>query len=185
VQDGGTVVQINDFATLNTQGKIGNPPDSASFTRSSGRHKLGSGIWIRENWGNFEFDYLYSDGMHLLPTEQNPDNKHLQRLRSLIKENITLDINVEGPLTVSVRRFKGDQRLVLHLVNYDYDHIQDIFTPSGPVMIEINKQGLEINKAVLYDIENRLVEEIPFEEKGDKIVLTIANVEVYSIIELK
>ncbi len=186
-QGGGRVIQVNEFAGLNAEGERVSRPEIATFSQNSGRHDLGSGLWITEDWGSFEYDYLYGDGMHLLPTEQNSDNQHLVRLQQLLDENVTLDIKVEGPLTVSVRRFKDSQRLVLHVVNYDYDHINDTFTPSGPVEIEICSQGLQngIGKALLFDIENRLQEEISFEEQGGIIKLTIPNVDVYSIIELK
>ncbi len=185
VKNGGKVIQINDFATLTSQGQRVNRQDLAGFTQDTGKHTLGQGVWLKENWGNFEFACLYGEGTHLLPTEQTKDNQHFQRLKRLLNENISLDINVDSSLTVSVRRFVDNDRLVLHIVNYDYDQTIDQFNPSGAIEISLEKEGLSIKSAMIYDLESGGVFEIPIEEKDEKIIIRIPNIDVYSIIELR
>jgi hypothetical protein len=184
VRDGGKVIQINDFATLNVEGKKVNRRDITSFTQKNGSHILGQGLWLRENWGNFEFRYLYGEGTHLLPTEQSKDNQHLQRLKKL-NDNVPLDMEVKAPLTVNVRRFVDEDRIVLHIVNYDYDQVKDEFTSSGPIEITLGKQGVSINTTKLFDLETTDKSKISFEDIGEEIRIRIPDVHVYSIVELR
>ena len=185
-RNGGTVLQINHFATLGINGQRVTRPDLSPFAQNPGTHQIGSGTWINENWGyRFEHDYLYGNGVHKLPTQQSATNYYLQRLNQLIRNHADPGLFVKGPLTVNVRRFEETDRILLHLVNYDFNHLSDTFTPSSKIEITLDSGDRQITEGVVYDIENRSRESVEVHQNGQTVRLTIPSVHVYTIVELQ
>jgi hypothetical protein len=146
---------------------------------------LGEGVWITENWGNFEYSILYSlDDVHQLPTEQDPDNRYLLKLKQLITEQVEMDMQVYAPHTINVRKFVDDTRTILHIVNYDYHPVSDQFSSGTDIEIRLKAKDTSNLKAKIYDVERQTLEDVAIEIEDSYIVIKVPRVEVYSIVEI-
>jgi len=79
----------------------------------------------------------------------------------------------------------GCTRLVIHLVNYNFDQKIDTFTPSGPFTLTVNTEGLNLSSAKIYDFESGSVNEIQILAQEDRVTLSIPDLQTYTILELK
>lgn len=185
VEQGGKVIQINAFANLTAEGEAVQVNPKLQATQTAGQHRLKEGIWITENWGNFEYSILYSmDDVHQLPTEQDADNRYLLKLKQLITEQVEMDIQVYAPHTINVRRFKDDTRTILHIANYDYNPVSDQFTSGTDIEIRLRVKDTSSLRAQIYDVERQTIEIVAIETEDEYIVIRVPRVEVYSIVEI-
>ncbi len=185
VEQGGKVIQINAFANLTVEGETVQVHPKLQATQTPGQHRLGEGVWITENWGNFEYSILYSmDDVHQLPTEQDADSRYLLKLEQLITEQVEMDMQVYAPHTINVRKFIDDTRTILHIVNYDYHPVSDQFTSGTDIMIRLKVKDTSNLKAQIYDVERQTIEDVAIEIEDAYIVIKVPRVEVYSIVEI-
>jgi hypothetical protein len=180
---GGKVISIGDFATHNLYGDKAPRPELDPL-RTPGEHALGEGVWlaIPEDLGEA---YATDKDWHIyLQTERSAEDPVLQTFRAALENYHTTEIVTDAPITVSVRRYAGETRLVLHMVNYDFDQASDQFAPAGPFDVTVATGGLALSKAKLYDFEAGTETEIPLEQLDGSVKFTVPTLYAYSIVEL-
>lgn len=87
---------------------------------------------------------------------------------------------------MGIRRYATDESVLLHLVNYNYNHRTDAFTttPGFELAVEM-PPGRNPERVMLYNLETGVTGEIPFTSTGNSIVIPIERLEVYSIVEIR
>ena len=185
-REGGKVIVVGEFATHNKRGELVQRVEVENL--KNGENKVGSGIIhvISENLGEryfYDFNKTWHD---FLPTERSPDDPPLKTFKEALFKYYSPEIETDAPITVNIRRYVDSERVVLHIVNYDYDHLKDEFKPLGKFQIKITlPDGVNPVSATLYDFEETLEKEIDLEVSDGKATLTVPSLYAYSVIELK
>jgi len=185
-QGGGTVVQINEFATLDSSGTAVEREDLAGFADTPGVHEFGEGTWHTVDWGAFDVGYLW-DGVarHLLPREQDPDHPARVRLREMLAEHVDRVVVSDAPMTVNLRRFVDGDRTVLHLVNYDFDQTADAFVSAGDLEVTVVlPEGAQPDRALAYDVYEGRTLELDMELADGRATIQVPGFASYLIVEL-
>jgi hypothetical protein len=182
-ESGGIVLQINDFGLRDTDGQKTTRSELAAL-RSAGEHSVGEGKWWTEYLALHSYYWGSGRSFAYLPTETTRDNPTYVSFLKTLSRYYSPEVISEGPITVNVHRYQDENRMVLHLVNYDYDQTIDEFHPSDPFNLTIDLQGNAYKNAKLYSFEDQSVTEIPFEIVADKMVIQIPAVYSYAILEL-
>lgn len=182
VSNGGHVIVINKFGTHNKKGeKI---KRTRIINLKNGENKIGKGTIyvISENIGE---QYFYDNtGRTYLPTERTLEDIPLKLFKNALYKYYTPEITTNAPLTVNIKRYTDNKRMVLHIVNYDYDHTKDIFNVIKSFNITVSLLGLKPEKAILYDFENNQEKEIDIFVKNGKATITVPFLYAYDIVEL-
>ncbi|MFT4309343.1 MAG: hypothetical protein ACMXYL_02570 [Candidatus Woesearchaeota archaeon] len=179
---GGIVLQINQLGLYDTNWNI---REEVNMAGRDNVENIGSGLWIYDDYGrDFEMGYLYTrEGINILPQHQDHNNPHMNRLYNRIIEHIMLDFKVDAPKTINVRRYADNDRMVFHVVNYDYDHTSDTHNSSGPITIKL-KMNNDYNNAIAYDIITNTTTELAIEYDNGMQTIILPSIESYGIIEL-
>jgi hypothetical protein len=180
---GGKVISIGDFATHDLYGQKADRPELEAL-KTAGEHALGEGTWLTIPEEVGEQYAADQDGHAYQPTGRNADDPLLQTFRQALEKYHAPEIVTDAPITVSLRRYADETRLVLHMVNYNYDQTVDQFTPADPFEVSVDTGGLSVTRAELYDFEAGTVTEIPLEQMGEKVKFTVPGLYAYSIVEL-
>lgn len=186
VRDGGTVIQISDFATHDKAGNKVEIPELETL-RSTGEHVLGNGKWftIAEQLGDDYFANSSEDRAYL-PTERSQNDPALIEFKDALFRYYSPEIETNAPLTVNIRRYVDGGRTVLHLANYDYDHTNDTFQPAGPFTITVSlPDGTTPSKATLSDFETAQESDLDFSITEGKVTISVPSLYAYSIIEVR
>jgi hypothetical protein len=185
VNNGGVVLQLRQFATHNKAGQEVSRPELQGISDQSGSQTIGVGTW--RTLLDFQLSgYTWNNdqGKALLPNQQSLENPHLQELGSVIREYIAPEIVTDAPITVNVHKYSDGQRVILHVVNYDYDIASDQFTTPAPFEVSVDTSGLIVNTVRLYDFEKGSVSDLEFNQDANMVKFEIGDLYAYSIIEL-
>ena len=186
VENGGKVIVLGEFATHNKRGEKVQRDEISKL--KEGENRIGKGVIyvIPENLGE-QYFYDYNRTWHdFLPTERSFDDKPLVVFKEALYKYYSPEIETDAPITVNIRRYVDDGRVVLHLVNYDYDHVKDEFKPVGEFSVKVVLPGnIKPSKAILYDFEKAGKEEVGMTVKNGVAILSIPSLYAYSVIELK
>ena len=182
-ESGGVVLQINDFGLRDTDGQKMTRPELAALS-STGEHSIGEGKWWTEYLALHSYYWGSGQSFAYLPTETTRDNPTYKSFLKTLSRYYSPEVILDGPITVNVHRYQDENRMVLHLVNYDFDQTIDEFHPSGSFNLTIDLQGKAFKIARLYSFEDQSITEIPFEIVEDKMVLQIPDLYSYAILEL-
>jgi hypothetical protein len=180
---GGKVISIGDFATHDLYGQKADRPDLEAL-KPAGEHALGEGTWLTIPEEIGEQYAADQDGHTYQPTERSVDDPLLQTFHAALEKYYTPEIMTDAPITVSIRRYVDGTRLVLHMVNYNFDQAADQFVAAGPFDVSVAVDGLELTKAKLYNFEAGTVTEIPLEQADGLVKFTVPDLYAYSIVEL-
>jgi hypothetical protein len=169
LENGGKVLQINEFGTLANQ-KLVKETDLLSESENN--------EWIKKAYGPFE-EYLFNNnGYNTLPNKKIKNNV-LEDLNKTIKELINIDFESDSNLNVNIRRYVDGNREVFHMVNYDYNHLTDEFYPTPEFKIYLTEETY--NNAYFYDVDKNTKNLIEIKDKQIK----IPSFDNYGILELK
>lgn len=185
VKAGGNVIQVDNFGGFDDLGqKAGRPQLSAVVGK--GTHTLGDGIWLNLGWVDGLADYRWDsvNDRQVLPSEQSLDFAPAVTIRDAVLDFVQAPILSDAPITVNMRRFADEKRIVLHLVNVNFDQTSDSFTKPGPFSVTLNVGGLKISNVELYDFESANVTVLDYEQNGDQVTFTVPDLFAYSIVEL-
>ena len=185
-RDGGSVIAIATFGTHDREGKSVVRPELAGLG-TAGEHSLGNGTWftINDDLGEL-YANNYKANRIYMPTERTNTNAPFVAFRDALLRYYEPEIVTSAPLTVNIRRYADDARLVLHMVNYNYNHLSDRLTPAGPFTITLAlPEGSTPVTAVFYEFEGTRKTELDFTVKDGKASLTIPSLYAYSIVELR
>ncbi|GAA5262182.1 DUF4064 domain-containing protein [Methanocalculus sp. MC3] len=184
VRNGGVVIQTGKFGLYNKEFET-NTHNRLEELRRTGAKQIGAGTWhtVAEVPG---YAYYLHDGEIRLPSEKTDADPHLNRFRDILYTYYDPEIRTDAPITVGIRRYATDESVLLHLVNYNYNHRTDAFTttPGFEVVVEM-PPGRNPERVILYNLETGVTGEIPFASTGNSIVIPIERLEVYSIVEIR
>lgn len=185
VKAGGTVVQVDNFGGFDELGqKVNRLQLSAVANR--GTHSLENGIWQNLGWVDNLSDYRWNSAndRQVLPSEQSFDFAPAVKIRDAVLKHTQAAITSDAPITVNMRRYADEKRVVLHLVNTDYDQTTDTFNEADGFPVTINVDDRSIKAVRLYDFENAQVSPLEFSQDGDQVTFTVPGLFAYSIVEL-
>jgi hypothetical protein len=184
VKQGGTVVQVNNFAQFNTNGERVNRPQLNTL-KNTGVHQLDAGSWHNLGWLEHlgEYSWNENENRQVQPQEQTFNNPDAQAIRDTILKYSDQLISSTAPLTVNMRRFTDDGRVVLHLLNVNFDQTSDTFIQPENFSITVSVGDLKIASVKLYDFETGEVTQLAFSQEGDLITFEISDLFAYSIVE--
>ena len=184
VKNGGNVIQISDFATHDKQFNVTHRLDIEALS-TEGEHALGKGKWFSVQEPIGERYYYDKDGQAYQPTQRDHEDPILMQFQKTLYRYYTPEIETTAPITVNVRRYVGDQRVVMHLVNYNYDQTRDSFTPTPSFEVQVTlPAGIEPSKAILYNFESGESGEIELTITEGKATVVVPSLYAYSVLEL-
>ncbi|MFT4261391.1 MAG: hypothetical protein ACMXX9_03090 [Candidatus Woesearchaeota archaeon] len=169
VQQGGKILQINDFGSLANKDLINEIKLLSQSNTNS---------WITKDYKRFE-TYLFNDNGFNTLLNKKIENEVLKDLKNTILEMIETDFKTNTNTNINVRRFVDNGRKVFHIVNYDYDHLTDTFNPTDEFNIYLTKNNYET--VYIYDIDTDTKSNLEIND----LVLTIPSFKNYVIVELK
>ena len=182
-QAGGTIIQLNVFGLRGTDGQKITRPELSEF-KSSGEHIVGDGMWRTEN---LDLRYYYlgrNQPFTYLPTEHTRDNVYYRSFSKILLQYYDPEVISDSPITVNIHRYQDLSRMVLHMVNYDYDQTTDEFTMPAAFNVSVDTGGKEVSTINLYDFEAQKTIPLVFEEGGGKVFFEVENLYAYSIVEV-
>ncbi len=185
VSAGGHVIVVNKFATHNKKGEKVQRDKVANLKRGENKIGKGSIFVIPENLGE---QYFYDNsGYTYLPAERDSGDTTLTTFKNALYRYYQPEILTNAPFTVNIRRYvdTDNGRMIIHLVNYDFDHIKDEFSVVKNFEITVNLLGMKPKKAILYDFENNQEKELNMSIENGKATLSIPSLYAYSVIELE
>jgi len=183
VNGGGRVLMISDFATHDLYGHLATRNEITPY-RNAGQYNVGNGIWLTVT-SNLGEKYLTSDNYTtLLPTNRESNDPILMEFQTNINKLHQPEITTDAPTTVNIRRYGDSNRLVLHIVNYDFDEAKDEFSPTGDISMNVDTEGLSISQAIVYDFETGTIQNIPVSMNEGLAEFIVPSVYAYSIVEL-
>lgn len=182
-REGGKVIIINDFATHN---KKGEKVQLDMPHLDTGENKIGDGVVYVLNEDLEHYFYNAAKGRPKLPTERSKDDTQLVKFRDVLYSYYSPEVITDAPITVNIRRYVDGDRTVLHLVNYDFDHIKDEFKLAGKFSVTVRLlEGSNPAKAILYDFEKATEEELSMTIANGKATISVPSLYAYSVIELE
>ena len=184
VRGGGAVVAITDFGTHALEYRPRDRP-ALDPLREAGEHRLGEGYWytVIEPLGlHYQHD---DDGRSYLPSERTGNEPELVEIRKILDRYVERPITTDAPPTINLHRYVDGERVVLHVVNYDYDHRADAFTPAGPFDVEVVlPDGLVPRTASMYDFERASVSSVDVTVSEGRATFTVPKMTSYVVVEL-
>ncbi len=183
-RNGGTVIQINNFASFDSTAKRVIRAELAGL-QGTGTYQLGSGTWVNLGYLDGLNDYRWdeTENRQVLPSEQSFDFPQAVKIIDTVQKYHEPEMVSDAPITVTFRRYVDDQRIVLHLVNTDYDQTTDSFTTPGSFQVTLNTAGLQLSAVRLYGFESAEIMDIDFSQVGDEVSIIIPDLFAYSIVE--
>ena len=184
VKRGGTVVQSGKFAVFNKDGTL--KEDQLQMFKEKGVYEYGVGTW--HNLEDLFFSKYHSNEKGtLLPTERTQSYKELiSSFKSIIFKYIQPEIETTAPSTVNIRRYIQDNRVVLHLVNYDFNQSKDEFSPVQDFTVTVMlPENFVPKKAIAFDPELSKEKELEIAMQDQKATIKIPYLYAYLIVEIK
>lgn len=171
MDQGGIVIAFdNRFASLNeNQEKTGHP--QLGGLKTDGAHNYGRGRFI-----------FFSEDMGTR-LWRNRDSIEQEKLIGAISQFITADV---APENVQVMPYIGKQRLVVHILNYDFQNKDFVHKENSTIQVhlpeEFSTEGLTM-KVVSPEIEGEQV--ISFEQEGSLLTFTVPSLYIWDVIILE
>jgi len=185
VDNGGIILQLREFGTRNKAGLGVSRPELQGVADQSGSYSMGTGTW--RTLLDFElggYTWNEDEDRSLLPNEQTPDNPNLRQLESVIQEYVAPQVITNAPITVNIHKYADGQRILLHIVNYDYDITSDQFSTTAPFEVSVDVAGKTVSSVKLYDFEKGTESELEFSLDAERVIFEIGDLYAYSIIEI-
>ncbi|MCR4443487.1 MAG: beta-galactosidase trimerization domain-containing protein [Peptococcaceae bacterium] len=185
VSKGGKVLAFGRFGTHNKRGELVNRSELAGVS-GEGEHKIGKGVWrtVNEDLGT---QYMFDKNWKArIPTEQNQAAVTLGKFKSLLTSYYAPEVESTAPVTVNIRRYLDKERMVLHLINYDYNQVEDEFKTAGPFEVSVTlPEGKKVSLAEFHDFETGQKTALSPAIQGNKISFKIPSLYCYGVLEIK
>jgi hypothetical protein len=182
---GGVVITTGQFGSYDRRGRTVSRPVLDAL-QSEGEHILGSGKWVTV-WDKPGVSYYWNQAANQSwsPSARAATEPVKAKFLATISKYAILEIATDAPALVNVHRYTDGTRMVLHLVNYDFEQSQDAFKPAGPFKITAELlSGMTPQKAVLHDFEKGTAVEIGMTVKDGRAALEIPGLYAYAVVEI-
>lgn len=184
VRDGGVVIQTGKFGLYNKEFET-NTHNRLAELRRPGAKQIGAGTWhtITEPLG---YEYYLYHGEIILPSEKTGVNPYLTQYSTILHTYYDPEIRTDAPGTVGIRRYVTDESVLLHLVNYHFNHMTDTFTttPEFEISLEMPYDRTP-ERVILHNLETGSTGDIPFTYDDNRVIVSIERLEVYTIVEIR
>jgi len=173
VEEGGTLVIFSTQETtwdMDTNDPASGPVLSA---RGRGVTEIGDGklIHINGNWGK-DFVENPSSGMRA------------QLIEMLEGQGFQPEVRMSDTSYLAATAYAGEEKMVVHFVNYDLEEGADITTSTGPVDVEITlPDGFQVNNPGLYLFTpGEMPRPLDGVLNGNQLHITLPDVYIWSVL---
>jgi hypothetical protein len=182
---GGVVITTGRFGSYDRRGRAVARP-ALDALQGEGEHVLGSGKWVTV-WDSPGADYYWNSASNQSwsPSARAATEPIKVKFLATLSKYTRPEVVTDAPSLVNLHRYADGKRVVLHMVNYDFDQARDAFRVGGPFKVTVElPAGMAPRKAVLHDFEKGAAAEIPFELQDGRAVFTLPGLYAYAVVEI-
>ncbi len=184
VDHGGIIIQTGDFGLFNKEFQENEHPKLNELNKP-GVHSIGNGIWHTIYDPIAPEYYLDDEGMSRLPIQKSNNDPSLIAFKEILLNYYEPEIKTDASSTVNIRRYVSSDKILSHVVNYDYDHTSDKFTTHNDININLRlKDDQDISQVLEHNLDTGTTRQIGHEYNNGYIEITISELETYIILEL-
>jgi hypothetical protein len=186
VKGGGVVIATGRCGSYDRRGRAVSRPALEALTLSEGEHVLGAGKWLTL-WDSPGSNYFWnkSANQSWSPTARAATEPIKAKFMAALSKYTKPEVTTDAPSLVNLHRYADGKRVVLHLVNYDFDQTKDQFTPAGQFKVSVElPPGLNPQKVILHDFEKGAASEITLTVRDGRAEFTVPGLYAYTVVEI-